>query len=255
MVFSWLKRRRRRKLLTWPFPREWLPHLDALPFYNSLTDRERARLRRDLRVIVHEKSWEGCGGLAVDDEIKVTIAAQAALLLLELDHEYYRRVESILVYPSTFVGPTREGGPGSMVLSSEQPSLGLAFHGGPVVLAWDSAHHGVLNPADGRNLVLHEFAHKLDMLDGFADGTPPLGKREAYESWLETMTREFRKLGEDADKGRRTLLDVYGATRPAEFFAVATECFFEKPRPMENKHPELYGVLKAYYGQDPAART
>ena len=254
MIFSWLRRRRRRKLLAAPFPEAWHDYLQPLPFYERLSGEERTRLRDLLRILVREKNWEGCGGLEMTDEIRVTVAAQAALLLLAIDHEYYRHVESILVYPSTFMVPSHEAVDGVGVLSETVATLGLAFQEGPVVLSWDSAHHGIHNTQDGRNLVLHEFAHKLDMLDGFVDGTPPLRNAEHYNAWLQIMTREFSQLNEDAEKGRRTLLDVYGASEPAEFFAVATECFFEKSQALQRRHEELYGLLKTYYGQDPAAR-
>ncbi len=254
MIFSWLKRRRRNRLLSTPFPAPWETHLDALPFYDTLNQEERARLRDVLRVIVHEKTWEGCGGLTMTEEIKVTTAAQAALLILNLEHDYYKRVKSIVVYPSTFMVPGLQAGGGGVVLEGNTAALGLAQHGGPVVLAWDSAKYGGENAEDGRNVILHEFAHKLDMLDHCADGTPPLGEREQYEAWNRIMTDEYEALSGKAKKGGRTLLDKYGATHPAEFFAVSTECFFEKPRQMQRKHAELYALLKSYYRQDPAER-
>jgi Mlc titration factor MtfA (ptsG expression regulator) len=123
-----------------------------------------------------------------------------------------------------------------------------------VVLSWDSARHGAYDPKDGRNLVFHEFAHKLDMLDGFVNGTPPLKSRNAYRIWSEVMTREFERLQDAAERRRATVLDKYGATNEAEFFAVATECFFERGVKLEKKHPELYEVLQGYYRQDPARR-
>ena len=132
-------------------------------------------------------------------------------------------------------------------------NLGEAWQRGPVVLAWDAARGGALDPRDGHNLVLHEFAHKLDMLDGLADGTPPLGDRARFTAWVATMTREFEQLRAASADGRATVLDAYGATNPAEFFAVATECFFEKSRTLRDRHPALYEVLSDYYHQDPAA--
>ncbi len=256
MVFDWLlyplRHRARQTLLAAPFPAPWLPILQALPFYRHLDERGQQRIRDDLRVLVAEKHWEGCGGLELSDEIKVTIAAQASLLLLNIERDYYPGVRTILVYPSTYrtmpqrdaIGVVREG----------QANLGEAWANGPIVLAWDAARHGAVDPDDGHNLVLHEFAHKLDLLDGLADGTPPIRDREQFAAWVKTMTAEFAQLRAAAQHGRATVLDKYGATNTAEFFAVATECFFERSRQLRERHPSLYGVLRDYYDQDPAAR-
>lgn len=256
MLFEWLFGRRRRAartaLLAQPFPAAWLPILHRLPFYGRLDERGQQVLRDDLRVLLAEKDWEGCGGLVLTDEIKVTIAAQASLLLLNRKHEYFRDVGAILVYPSAYrtmpqtdrAGVVREG----------QGNLGEAWRTGPVVLAWDAARGGAHDANDGHNLVLHEFSHKLDMLDGLADGTPPIQDRGEYAEWVKTMSAEFKRLRDAAADGRATLLDQYGATNPAEFFAVATECFFEKSRQLLQQHAALYGVLRDYYQQDHAAR-
>ncbi len=252
MLFTWLRRRRRRKLLSRPYPAQWDPHFAALPFYLQLDAKRRDAIRDITRVLVTEKNWEGCGGLSITEEMQVTIAAGAALLLLGLEHEYYRHVDSILVYPTTIMARHRQAGPGGLVREGKQAVIGLAHYRGPIVLAWDSARHGGENWEDGRNVILHEFAHKLDMLDHFADGTPPIHEREQYDAWVQIMTREYELLVKKTEKGRRTLMDKYGATNPAEFFAVATECFFEKGRAMKRKHPELYELLKTYYRQDPA---
>ena len=181
------------------------------------------------------------------------VSVQAALLLLNVPHDYYRRTDTILVYPSTFVLP--EGNERAGVRDRRgTPVLGLAQVGGPVVLAWDSVRQGVEDGRDGRNVVYHEFAHKLDMLDQVADGTPEFESRERFDEWVRVMSREFEKLVIDGERGRRTLLDKYGATNPAEFFAVTTECFFERPRLLKDKHTELYGIFREFYRQDPASR-
>jgi Mlc titration factor MtfA (ptsG expression regulator) len=255
MLLSWLKRRRRRRLLREPMPEPWLGHLRGIRLAAGLSPEEAQTLQDDLRILVAEKHWEGCAGLEVTDEIRVTVAAQAALLLLGVEHDYFRNVSSILVYPDAFRVPDRERMPGGLVREGEVPSSGLASLRGPVILSWDDVRRGNENPEDGRNVVLHEFAHKLDMLDSFADGAPPLRSRSQYRAWQRIMTEEYEALGEGAEKGRRTLLDKYGATNPAEFFAVATEAFFEKARSMRTKHPGLYELLAEYYGQDPASRS
>lgn len=256
MLFDWLLRpirhARRASLLAEPFPGEWLPTVERLPFYRSLDERGQQRIRDDLRVLVAEKNWEGCGGLELTDEIRVSIAAQASLLLLNIEHEYYRHVTSILVYPAAYKTMPSQGADG--LVREGQANLGEAWKRGPVILSWDDARHGALDPKDGHNLVFHEFAHKLDMLDGSADGTPPIADKELFQRWVATMTAEFTALRNAAERGRATVLDTYGATNAAEFFAVSTECFFEKSRQLQKKHPALYDVLRDYYHQDPASR-
>ncbi|MCA8975863.1 MAG: zinc-dependent peptidase [Planctomycetes bacterium] len=255
MLFDWLFRpgrhERRRELLAAPFPDVWLPTLQRLPFYRHLDDRGQQRIRDDLRVLIAEKEWEGCGGLVLTDEMRVTIAAQASLLLLNIEHEYYEDVTAILVYPSAYrTMPQRDA---AGVVREGQANLGEAWLRGPVVLAWDAARGGALDPDDGHNLVLHEFAHKLDMLDDLADGTPPMRDRGQLTAWVQTMTAELAALRQAAAGGRATVLDRYGATNPAEFFAVATECFFERSGELRRRHASLYAVLQDYYQQDPAA--
>ena len=144
--------------------------------------------------------------------------------------------------------------PGGLVMEGPSQRLGEAWYRGPVVLSWDAANPDGRHSSDGTNLVFHEFAHQLDMLDRSIDGTPPLGSREQYERWQEVMSAEFERLVDASERGEATLLDQYGATDPAEFFAVATECFFERPLPMRRRHPQMYEVMREYYRQDPAAR-
>ncbi len=255
MFFPWSRRRRRKKLLASPFPEAWEPILRELPFYEGLEDDERARLRDTLRVLVAEKDWEGCGGLDLTERRKVLVAAQAALLTLGVPHEYYRDVQTILVYPDAFVPPGGRPGPGGIVTEGTAYA-GEAWPRGPVILSWRALERGMRHPEQGKNLVFHEFAHKLDMLDGYADGTPPLSGREAYETWRRVMTEEHGRLVEAVERGQRAaVLDLYGATNPAEFFAVATEAFFQKPIELRREHASLYETLASYYRQDPAARV
>jgi Mlc titration factor MtfA (ptsG expression regulator) len=252
MLFTWLERRRRRRLLAAPFPAAWLAHLRRnVAAYGVLTGAEQARLKDDLRVFIAEKSWEGCGGLTVTDEVRVSIAAQACLLLLGVEYDYFAHVRTVLVYPTAYRSPDGEVGPDGVVREGIG-RLGEAWHRGPVVLAWDEVRAGGQNHRDGRNVVLHEFAHQLDFLDGLIDGTPPLRDAAEYREWQRVMTAEFDRLRADVGRGRLTLLDAYGATNPAEFFAVATESFFEKPVELRERHPGVYGVLRGYYCQDPA---
>lgn len=258
MLFRWLRERRRRAILEDPFPEDWRGYLRRnVAHYPALNDDEASRLEQLVQVFVAEKHWEGCGGLELDDEIRATIAAQACLLILgHDDHDLYRNIDTILVYPSAVVPRrSRFANPAAGEINrGPMPVLGEAHLRGPVILAWDATVRGGMNPRDGHNLVYHEFAHKLDMLDGAADGTPPLTTDEEYERWAEVCREVYVDLKERADRGRKTFLDHYGSTNAAEFFAVATEHFFEQGRTMRRKLPELYEVLKGFYRQDPASR-
>lgn len=252
MFLSWMRERRRQAIRAEPFPPAWLPFLEKnVVHYRYLTDAEQARLRDDLRIFVAEKSWEGCGGLTITDEIKVTIAAQACLIVLGMEHNYFDRVLSVLVYPHGYVA---EGANATGALG-DSARLGEAHYRGPVILAWDEALDDARHPQRGKNLVYHEFSHQLDMLDGAVNGTPVLADRAARQRWHDVMTVEYERLIHDSAKGHATLLDRYGTTNEAEFFAVATECFFDKPAQMQQRHPELYALFRDYYRQDPAQRV
>ncbi len=219
---------------------------------------ERSHLCQLIQVFIAEKYWEGAGGLELTDEIRVTISAQACLLLLGLPHNYYQNVLSIIVYPSTVVPPPRKPRffENSMApVERSRPIIGQAFLQGPVIIIWDAALRDGHQPESGRNVIYHEFAHKLDMLDGAADGTPPLHDREEYSDWEKTCSLEYLRLKQDTERGIQSFLNTYGATNEAEFFAVATEQFFDQPLAMINNAPDLYRVLKEYYRQDPALRV
>ncbi|HJO22780.1 MAG: zinc-dependent peptidase [Myxococcota bacterium] len=259
MVFTWLQNRRRRQRLSEPFPPAWNGIIERNIAHDADLDAdERARLREFIQIFIGEKSWEGCGGLEMTDEIRVTIAAQAGLLVLGIPHEYYSNVRSILVYPTTVVTPKRAPGVFEMPtgpVASGVPILGEAQLRGPVILVWDAVKRNARHPEQGHDVVYHEFAHKLDMLDGSVDGTPPLGSREEIRRWAEVCEREFNDLRSRVTRGKATFLDQYGATNEAEFFAVATEFFFDKPSAMKRHEPELYELLQNFYAQDTAARA
>lgn len=245
----------REQLRTAPFPEAWLEYLERnVPHYAYLSETEREVLQGDLRVFILEKYWQGCGGLTLTDEIQVTIAAQACLLTLCLPNNLYPNVRTIFVYPSTYVAPERSVGPDGVVTEGESVRLGETSHAGPVVLSWSDIVSGGRDPRDGHNVVFHEFAHQLDLMDGEADGYPRLHAAGDYPRWQAAMNEEWAYLARQAERGRATVLDHYGATSAAELFAVATETFFEKPRQLHEHHPTLYQVLKEYFRQDPLAR-
>lgn len=255
------KRRRRKKLQSAPFPASWSRVLLArCPFYQRLSEADQNELHAHIQVFLGEKRFEGCGGLAIDQEMRLCIAAQACLLLLHRQTDYYPELRSILVYPSTyFVRDTRHLG-GGIMEEGHYPRLGEAWQHGAVVLAWDAVCRGTADPQDAHNVVFHEFAHQLDFEDGWANGAPALGdgqawsgRRSKYAAWARVLSTEFERLRADAERGQQAVLDTYGTTNPAEFFAVATEAFFERPAALKEKHPELYHELAQYYRQDPAA--
>ena len=258
-MVHWLANRRRKKLTEAPFPGLWEDIIRGnVAHYCMLEEAERAHLQALIQVFIAEKNWESAGGLELTDEIRVTISAQACLLLLGLPHNFYQNVQSIIVYPSTVVPPQRRPGFFETTIAPlkvENPIIGQAFRQGPVIIIWDAALRGGRHPELGHNVIYHEFAHQLDMLDGAADGTPPLRDRAEYRDWVQTCSREYLRLKRDTQKGKESFLDAYGATSEAEFFAVATEQFFDRPRQMITNAPELYRVLKEYYRQDPAERV
>lgn len=256
MTWHWIRDHHRKRILEQPFPQAWETVLEQnVAHYRRLTEDGRKELRALIQVFIAEKHWEGCGGLVLSDEIRVTIAAQACLMILALPHDVYNGVESILVYPSTVITPERPIGVFEISQSPARgpvPILGQAQVRGPVVLVWDAVLRTARHPENGHNVVYHEFAHKLDMLDGRANGTPPLESPEQYRRWVEVCSREFLRLRSLTEKGRRTFLDSYGAVNEAEFFAVVTEQFFDQPIAMKKHFPELYQVVSEFYHQDPA---
>jgi Mlc titration factor MtfA (ptsG expression regulator) len=253
MVFGFLTSRRRDRVRSQPFPAHWRRIIESnLPLFNRLPTSDQAELLGHVQVFLAEKHFEGCGGLEMTDEIRLTIAAQACLLLLHRDTDYYPNLHSILVYPSGY----REDGEhyvgGGIWEDGPQDRLGhTARELRALVLAWDAARHGARDPSDGENVVLHEFAHQLDFENRSADGTPELDTHAEYLAWARVMGAELDALRDAELMGMPTLLDQYGATNPTEFFAVATEAFFERPRALRLMHPSLYAELRRFFRQDP----
>ena len=208
-----------------------------------LTDTESAKLRDRIKIFVHEKNWEGIEGQEINDEVKVTVAAQACLMLLGVEDFYFENVKSILMYPRSFIRQHEDG--------SFSHRAGEAWQGGPIALSWSDTLCGGRNEFNGRNLVIHEFAHALDGLDGEMGGSITFQDEATSKQWASMVTREFSEL-EIADRyGIPSVLDHYGATNRAEFFAVASESFFEQPEQLHEEKPELFKLLKEYYKVDP----
>lgn len=255
-----LKRRRRRRLREAPFSPEWRSILERrVPYYTRLSARDRRELEGHIQVFLAEKRFEGCAGLVVTDEMRVVIAAQACILLLHRNTGYYPGLRTILVYPHRYIASGKAQGPGGIITETSGVRLGESWHGslstrgpGPVVLSWDDVRAGAADPRDGHNVVFHEFAHQLDGQAGCMDWAPPLPDAARYRAWARVLGGAYAELVDSVRAGEEELLDGYGATHPAEFFAVATELFFERPRAMRRRYPRLYEQLAGFYGQDPA---
>ena len=247
-----LVKRRRNRLKNRSFPPVWSAIVENnLPIYLLLSPAERKRLQGNIQVFLAEKQFIGCGGLDVTEEMKVIIAAVACLLLLNGRETYFPKLRSILVYPSTYLVKETAYTGNYIVEERRVARLGESWTNDQLVLSWEQVKHDTDNWRDGHNVVLHEFAHQLDQEDGKAEGVPILHRDSDYATWAKVMTEEYQQLCNDIQRGVKTVMDSYGATNPAEFFAVATETFFEKPHQLLKKHPALYEQLQRYYQLDP----
>jgi Mlc titration factor MtfA (ptsG expression regulator) len=252
-MFDFLKRRKHAAIVAEPFPEAWREIVERdVAYAAKLSAEERTTLEGLVQIFIAEKSFEGCGGLELTDEIRVTIAAHACLLILHREEaDVYPGLDSILVYPSAYRASSKKR-EGLVVIESEDARLGESWTRGAVVLAWDHVLRSA-RQLGGDNVALHEFAHQLDAADGTVDGAPDLGSRARYASWARVLGEEFKELSERLHAGRGSDIDAYGATNPPEFFAVVTEMFFEKPQQLKKRHPDLYAELAEFYKQDPAS--
>ena len=245
-AFGCQKRRRRRALAeAGPLSEADRGFLaDHFDLWEKMPLDLRNRLEPIVQVLIAEKNFEGCGGLGeVTREMKVVIMAQAALLLVGRNHRLFSKLRTVLVYPDAFSGG-RE-------VDEKTVRLGESWGSGSVILSWRSVQRGGEDERDGRNVVIHEFAHQLDQENRHADGLPELDDRSAIGNWAHAFSSAYEDFCKDLDAGRKTVMDPYGATNPAEFFAVATETFFEKAKQLHRDEPQLYEELKDYYGLDP----
>jgi Mlc titration factor MtfA (ptsG expression regulator) len=241
-----------RRAIARPFPSMYLKILrHNIPPYANMPAPLQQQLQRLILQFLYQKKFVGCDGLQITDEIRVTIAAQACLLILNRPPRVFPALSLILVYPSAFVAPRDEFGLGGVVTHASQTLAGESWSDGRVVLAWDHVRRGALSFAEGHNVVIHEFAHQLDSETGTSNGAPALPSRAAYQRWSEILTQEFEALQQAASEYGESVMDYYGATNPAEFFAVATETFFGKPGQLAQCHPRLYEELCRFYRVDP----
>ncbi len=248
-LFFYRTWRRERELKT-PFPEPWRRYLDAnVPFYRQLPVLLKRALEQRVQLFLSEKEFYGCDGFEVDDPVRVTIAGHACLLILARPYSDFDEVSSILVYPDAYHVRDIESD-GLVVSERHQIRAGEASSRGQVVLAWKECEQAARNPHSSHNVILHEFAHQLDYLDGTADGAPPLNEEQARH-WKASMTEAYEDLRHSLNHHHKPWLDPYGATEPAEFFAVLTEAFFQQPDHLKSIQPEVYKALKGYYRLDP----
>lgn len=251
-MLGFFRRRRRARLRATPLSDVQWEIIDRrVPMVRAMAPADRRALGGIIQILLAEKRFEGCGGLEMTDEIRVTILAQAAVLLLHRETGYYPTLRTILVYPHAYVAATTRPNPDGTVSQGPQGRLGESWHRGPLVLSWNDVVRGAADDDDGRNVVLHEFAHQLDGEAGGMDGAPALATAARYRDWARVLGHEYAQLAEELHRGHRTLIDPYGSTNPAEFFAVITELFFERPAAMRREHPDLYQQLATFYRTDP----
>ncbi len=248
-----IKHMRRKHICEQPFPEKWEEILQKdVAYFHRLTSEDQAELRQHIQIFLDEKTFEGCGGQVITDTIRVVIAAQACILLLHRQTDYYPSLRSILVYPHHYFAPVTHQLGGGVVSVGNQGRLGESWQHGPVILSWDEVNRTAHDHNDAHNVVFHEFAHQLDGESGRTDGAPHLTRRSMYLAWARVLGGEYQQLTEEIAHHHKTDLDPYGATNPAEFFAVVSEVFFEKPQQLRHKHPLLYKQLALFYEQNPA---
>jgi len=253
-MFGFKKWRRNRRMNK-PFPKEWEHILhQQVPYVQHLPAELQSKLKGLITIFLHEKTFEGCAGLEITDEIRVTIAAQACILMLGIDDLsfFYDDLRSVLVYPEQYVAKVKNRNNSFFVEEGFQQRHGEAWSHGNVVLAWDEVQQGASDIHDGQNLVFHEFAHQLDYEYGATNQVEENYDESKYLSWARVIGDEYQKFLQSIRLHQQTLIDEYGATNLAEFFAVITECFFEQPQELQKKHPKLYQQLQEFYKQDPA---
>jgi len=237
-----------------PFEKSWRKIIqNRMPYFKTMPTHLQLQLKQHINVFLSEKKFIGLQGIIINDEIKVTIAAQACLLLLNRKTDYYPKLKTVLVYPRAFVKQHQVTNFDGVQFTQNSTLAGESWGTGRIVLSWQDTLKGAHLPDDGHNVVIHEFAHQLDQEDGIANGAPILGKGQNYVDWADIFNTQFKQLQSHAQHGTESIFDYYGATNPAEFFAVASEVFFEKSLALRHQHPKLYQQLSLYYKVDPTA--
>ena len=247
-----IRKNRRNKIFTRPLPDSSIHILESnIPLYTRVPSKLKTYLNGCIQLFLHEKEFVG-RGIEINDQIRLTVAGNACMLLLHQQQRRFPGFKTIIIYPSSYIAPqvTHDG---AVEAIENSHRTGESWLRGPIVLSWSDSIHGSLNTNDGHNVILHEFAHKLDEQSGDMNGLPVLRKDAHYSEWAKVLNDEFTDLQQRAERRKNSVLDVYGTVSAPEFFAVATESFFEKSKQMKNKLPDLYEQLSRYYNIDPAS--
>lgn len=243
---------KRKKIKDQPFKKQWRKIIQQrMPYFKQMPADLQLQLKQHIQVFLAEKNFIGCNGVKINDEIRITIAAQACLLLLNRKTNYYPKLQTILVYPRAFIKAQNKQNADGVQYTQQQALSGESWDYGKVVLSWEDSLYGAEVPNDGNNVVIHEFAHQLDQENGRANGAPILGRGQSYQCWSKIFSQQFKILKQQAESGEPSIFSYYGATEPAEFFAVASEVFFEKSQKFSREYPTLYQQFTQYYKVDP----
>ena len=243
----------RRRVPSRPFPESWqvVLHRNA-SFRSRLDANRRERLDRAIVIFVDSCVWEGCGGLTVTDEHRITIAAHAMRLTLGFDNDYFDDIDSVLLYPNAYEAPSKRNIGWSMVPEGFSSRLGDSWYHSPMILSWAYISSSLESAYGPHNVIVHEFAHQLDYRNGGdADGVPPIESDEQASEWAYVMESAYERLCEENGRGQHDTIDVHAATSMAEFFAVTTELFFEAPLLLAKKWSDVFRIMQRFYNQDP----
>ena len=247
-----LLKNRRAKIYTNEFPKRWEKRLDSQwPLYRRLPDLLKQNLHERIKLFLSEKQFVGCNGFEVSEDHKLFISAQACLLIINKPFDYFDKLHTLLIYPSAFIVEHNQLLANGTISENRNINTGEAWNTGKIVLSWDDAFSGMIDITDGHNVVFHEFAHLLDHTNGSANGAPLLQHASNYDQWSQTFSIAFDRLQHSVNNGHQNVFDPYGATNPGEFFAVASELFFEKSKLFQQHEPELHQQLVKFYAVDP----
>jgi MtfA peptidase len=245
---------RRALIMRKKFPERWVQALEnRVPYYSILPDPVKHELHKRISVLMHEKNFEGCGGFKLTETEQVIISAYAGLLIIGEPSGYYPSLRTILVYPENYMAPVHEEEESGIMTEGVEPRSGESWDLGTIVLSWDDIQNDLDNSFSGSNLILHEFSHQLDVQYGMTAGIDENGRVRTKNEWNDTLSKHYLGLKRDIARGRVHLIDSYGATNPAEFFAVTTETFYEDGYRLYREYPKLYELFKSFYNFDPAS--